>query len=33
MLRSEANLIVSRTAQWTEQRRETLNALLGQLQG
>ena len=33
MLKSEANLIVSRTAQWTEQRRETLNTLLEQVQG
>ena len=33
MLKSEANLIVSRTAQWTEQRRETLNKLLKQVQG
>ncbi|MBB4053174.1 ATP phosphoribosyltransferase [Devosia subaequoris] len=31
MLKSEANLIVSRTAEWTEQRRETLNTLLGKL--
>ena len=33
MLKSEANLIVSRTAQWTAQRRETLNKLLEQVQG
>ncbi len=31
MLKSEANLIVSRNAQWSEQRRETLNTLLGKL--
>ena len=33
MLKSEANLIVSRTAEWTEQRRTILDKLLGQLKG